>query len=452
MSEPPPNSQKPATLDSWKEIAAYLQRDVSTVYRWEKYEGLPIHRHEHRQRSSVYAIPAELDAWRAARQPEPEAPTTHPVHWRLAIAATIVVTLLGSGWALWRKGILRLPYPLVEAAEPGSAVTLRKVWAGPEVNTYGAPSADGRFLTYVDWATPALAIRNMVTGETRRVINGSWADPAQFPGGPSFFSPDGRKVVSLWFNEKKFEDLRVVPVNPEPDGGRPRVLYRNEEIPYPYPAEWSPDGKSILATFWKKDETTQIALISVEDGSTRVLKSLDWRSPEVTRFSPDGRYIAYDFPPKQDSAERDIFVLAADGSQETPLIQHPADDRLLGWTPDGKYILFRSDRTGTLGAWLIEVAAGRPSGQPQLVKGDLGRIQPMGFARNGSFYFGLSAGIRDIYVATLDPATGRVLRQPQLASQRFLGANRAPEWSPDGESMAYFVNLSNTGRQPTSLS
>jgi WD40 repeat protein len=99
----------------------------------------------------------------------------------------------------------------------------------------------------------------------------------------------------------------------------------------------------------------------------------------------------------------------------------------------------------------MEVAEGKPAGQPQLIKRDIGRIQPMGFARNGSFYYGLRSGIRDIHVARIDPATGKILEQPQLASQRFLGANRGAEWSPDGENMAYFVNLSNTARQPTSV-
>jgi len=44
-----------ARLDSWKEIAAYLRRDVATVRRWEKREGLPVHRHQHDKLGSVYA-------------------------------------------------------------------------------------------------------------------------------------------------------------------------------------------------------------------------------------------------------------------------------------------------------------------------------------------------------------------------------------------------------------
>jgi TolB-like protein/Tfp pilus assembly protein PilF len=56
-------------LDSWKEIAAYLGRDVTTVQRWEKCEGMPVHRHVHDKRSSVYALTSELEVWRESRKP-----------------------------------------------------------------------------------------------------------------------------------------------------------------------------------------------------------------------------------------------------------------------------------------------------------------------------------------------------------------------------------------------
>jgi hypothetical protein len=51
-------------LESWKEIAAYLNRGVRTVRRWETDEGLPVHRHVHRALGSVYAYKSEIDAWR----------------------------------------------------------------------------------------------------------------------------------------------------------------------------------------------------------------------------------------------------------------------------------------------------------------------------------------------------------------------------------------------------
>jgi TolB-like protein/lipoprotein NlpI len=62
-------------LDSWGEIASYLGREVRTVQRWERTEGLPVHRHEHKKKSTVYAYSGELDAWIKDRQPrdDPEA-------------------------------------------------------------------------------------------------------------------------------------------------------------------------------------------------------------------------------------------------------------------------------------------------------------------------------------------------------------------------------------------
>lgn len=61
-------------LDSWKEIASYLRRDVRTVQRWEKKERLPVYRHQHDKLGSVYAYKGELDAWFTTRQQEaPEA-------------------------------------------------------------------------------------------------------------------------------------------------------------------------------------------------------------------------------------------------------------------------------------------------------------------------------------------------------------------------------------------
>jgi hypothetical protein len=50
-------------LDSWKEIASHLRRTVRTVQRWEKYEGLPVHRHLHQRSNSVYAYRSEVDKW-----------------------------------------------------------------------------------------------------------------------------------------------------------------------------------------------------------------------------------------------------------------------------------------------------------------------------------------------------------------------------------------------------
>lgn len=66
-STPQPSSELWAGtdhLDSWKEIASYLRREIRTVQLWEKNEGLPIHRHFHKQLGSVYALRSELERWK----------------------------------------------------------------------------------------------------------------------------------------------------------------------------------------------------------------------------------------------------------------------------------------------------------------------------------------------------------------------------------------------------
>ena len=58
-------------LESWKEIATYLRREVRTVQRWEKREGLPVHRHFHNKVGSIYAFKTEINEWRRSRSPNP---------------------------------------------------------------------------------------------------------------------------------------------------------------------------------------------------------------------------------------------------------------------------------------------------------------------------------------------------------------------------------------------
>ncbi len=65
---PPLHKAPEKRLDSWKEIASYVNRDVTTVQRWEKREGMPVHRHVHATRGSVYALTDELDAWAESRR------------------------------------------------------------------------------------------------------------------------------------------------------------------------------------------------------------------------------------------------------------------------------------------------------------------------------------------------------------------------------------------------
>jgi adenylate cyclase len=72
-AHPPASADERARLRGWKQIAAYLHRDVRTVQRWERNEHLPVRRQLHRKLGSVDAIRGELDDWLAARASLPSA-------------------------------------------------------------------------------------------------------------------------------------------------------------------------------------------------------------------------------------------------------------------------------------------------------------------------------------------------------------------------------------------
>lgn len=96
-----PNPSAEGHLDSWKEIAAYLKRSVSTVQRWERSEGLPVHRHVHSKLGTVYAYKTEVDAWWNERRPQLEeqeqALATAPGRrWLWVVAPLALVLVLGS--------------------------------------------------------------------------------------------------------------------------------------------------------------------------------------------------------------------------------------------------------------------------------------------------------------------------------------------------------------------
>jgi TolB-like protein/Flp pilus assembly protein TadD len=109
-------SSAQARLDSWKEIAAYLRREVRTVQRWEKSASLPVHRLQIEKQSAIYAYKAELDAWYNSRRPDLESDAANSEEketstwferlrqpWIVGVLAALIVVLSGGTYFAWKS-------------------------------------------------------------------------------------------------------------------------------------------------------------------------------------------------------------------------------------------------------------------------------------------------------------------------------------------------------------
>jgi Tol biopolymer transport system component len=331
-----------------------------------------------------------------------------------------------------REKLTLLPGARAALEKGAEEIRIRKVWDNALDSFFmGAPSPDGRYLTYVDWQNFAnLGVRDLVKGENRLLT-----DIKSWEGGEmcyqSIFSPDGSQIAYSWQTKDMLNQLRTVKL----DGSSTRILHDGKEVSFQTPFGWTADGKQILTLFFGRDDSSKIAFVSTVDGSVKDVKVLSLKLPRTTSFSlsPDGKFVAISYLPEQDSDNCDILLLATEGGGESTLIEHPADDRVLGWSPDGKRVFFTSDRTGTVGVWAATVAEGKLKRTPELVRGDIGNISPLGMTREGKLYYGVHSGWSDIFVAPIDPATGKVAAQPEKAFRKYETYNSAPDWSPNGK-------------------
>jgi len=310
----------------------------------------------------------------------------------------------------------------------------RVVFAGDSLFGGGRVSPDGRYLTDVDYNwTGNLVLHDLVTGKDRALTgNKDWTVGN---ASTSTFSPDGKQIAYGWrtyATPESINDLRVISI----EGGglpQPRRIVEGKEVSYYNPSDWSRDGKWLAGTIEMKDMTKRIAIVNVADGATRILKTVGWRGPERVFFSPDGKYITYNLPANEDVAQRDVYVMTVDGQTETAVVQSPAFDIVLGWSPDGAHLIFASDRTGSMGVWAVRVVAGKAQGTPVLLKPNIGPVGVVGMTPSGSLYVIRDASTIALHVASIDLQSGKLAGQPGLQSLR----SQYPEWSPTGELLAY---------------
>ena len=251
----------------------------------------------------------------------------------------------------------------------GSALGVRRIWAGAD--TTGKVTPDGRFVSFTDWDSEDIGIRDLVTGQNRMLtgtgnLAGSGAGWAEY----SMPSPDNKNVAYAWHSGGY--NLCVVGF----DGSKPRVLRpTGNGVLDLIPVAWSPDGRQILAEFTKTDNTRDMMLVAVADGSAKLLKAVGKDPSPGGVFSPDGRYIAW-------ATKEGFSLFDLQSGTESPLIPDRTNHKVLGWAPDGKHILFSSERSGSADAWLVAVADGKAQGEPIFVRKEWGS-RPMGFTPHG---------------------------------------------------------------------
>jgi Tol biopolymer transport system component len=214
---PPSVKASDDRLDSWKEIAAYLNRDITTVQRWEKREGMPVHRHLHDRIGSVYAFRADLDVWVRSRNlqtappdnendngnkvsaPDPLAAPQRPAiansltRWRFVLALVVLGAALAVGASLWfRKTEYFWRNPIFNAR-------IQVVTDFDGVEQDAAVSRDGQFVAFLSnrdgrmdvWVT------QVGSGEFHNLTHGSASELVNPSIRALGFSPDGA-LVTFW--------------------------------------------------------------------------------------------------------------------------------------------------------------------------------------------------------------------------------------------------------------
>ncbi len=317
-------------------------------------------------------------------------------------------------------------------------LSIQRVWSDRGTSILGDISRDGKYLSFTNWDTGDLAIRDLTTGKNRRLTDkGSWIKSQEFALF-SRWSRDGNQVAYTWYiPDGSLFELHVVGL----EDPKPRILFDNKEYEWVQPFDWHPNGEQILTGFFKGGDTIELGFVSVEDKKVKVLKTIKQKyatnPPWGFSISPDGRFIAYDDEWEQDMNNRDIFLISVDRAHEIRLIDHPSLDYVFGWTADGTHLLFGSERTGDRGVWIIRVEDGEAIGPPRLVKSGIGPAYPIGITRNNQFYYGFNLLTNDVYVAGIEPTSGRILAAPRIEVRHYEGHNAFPDYSPDGKYLAY---------------
>jgi Tol biopolymer transport system component len=255
MEKPPadePQRPNEGRLDSWKKIAVYLKRDVTTVQRWEKREGMPVHRQLHDKMGSVYAFRSELDAWMKSRseqnalggtEPTGDSPAIEPPpaasrsrsRWALTAAAGVLVAIAVAAVIWFERSDHFWRNPIAGAA-------YQSITGFDGQNEAAAVSRDGQFVAFLSdrGGRTDVWVTQVGSGQFHNLTHGVEGEFTNSSIRTLGFSPDGA-LVMFWLRSRSRppgEDINIWAVPTL--GGEPRPYLEGVAE-----AVWSPDGKRL---------------------------------------------------------------------------------------------------------------------------------------------------------------------------------------------------------------
>jgi Tol biopolymer transport system component len=294
-------------------------------------------------------------------------------------------------------------------------------------------SRDGTKVAGIDFSKGQnVAVYDLATGKLTLITRLDWESAMTFY---PLFSPDGKEVAYYWFQASGATELRVSTLD-----GKARTLYRPEKGRDIIPCDWFSDGSAIVVLIQRDEKTWTLGLIPPEGGEFKALRDVDYPLESIGTLgtrpasaSPDGRFIVFGEGPQ---GKRDIVVIARDGKTVGNLTSHPADDGQGFWSPDGKYVVFKSNRSGCEALWGVAVKDGKPAAQPFLIKPGMENTMLLNWTARGLACED-TVDQRDVFVMPVDPKTGEPAAEARLVDYAPTGANFSPVWSPDGKFLAF---------------
>ena len=328
---------------------------------------------------------------------------------------------------------------LAEPPSRGGVPLLRQIWTTSRKVDLGQISPDGRSVVGVDNDTGDVAIRSVATGQVRRVTaipkDRWWTDYAESP----VWSRDGRQIAYWWEDggrpghpgtssiEFRIADVadgtsRVVPIDPR---FRPAAL-----------DDWSPDGRRLLARVLEGpsgNRRPHLTWVPTNGGTVQLLASADpGRDLGPAFLSPDGGWIVTRIP----SNDAAFSIIAAQGGPSRTLMPAAASDSLVGWSPDGAYVLFISRESGDDDLMAARVVNGRMVDRPLHIR-TLPAFNWIDVSQSGALvYQGVYRPRTNVYRAGFDRTSGRVGPPTRVDVSTGLSSGLV-SWSPDGRRLAY---------------